>query len=174
MSIQGNINQIISSIGIMGGIYKTTPEYKTRAEGQAMQAKMEEDIGGLKDIASNFAKGKEYSETELKNIEGRVAKQVENIYTTKIAGEQNPELSKYIKSDTIRHPEIKEITEEIESGIAARRAKIAQSKADESLLSSAEQKLYQKQQMKNYREMIASTHPMSKYAIEKEARDGSR
>lgn len=174
MSIQSNVNQIISSIGIMGGIYKTTPEYKTRVEGKAMQAKMEEDIGSLKDIAANIAGGKEYSETELKNIEGRVAKQVENIYSTKIAGEQNPTLSKYVKSDTIKHPEIKKLTEQIESGIAARREKLAQAKADESLLSSAEQKLYQKQQMRNYRETIANTHPMSKYAIEKEERDGSR
>lgn len=174
MSIQSNVNQIISSIGIMGGIYKTTPEYKTRAEGKAMQAKMEEDIGGLKDIAANISGGKEYSEMELKNIEGRVAKQIENIYATKVAGEQNPKLSKYIDPATIKHSEIKTLTEGIESGIASRREKMAKAKADESLISSAEQKLYQKQQMKNYRDMIASTHPMSKYAIEKEERDGSR
>ena len=169
MSIQSGVNQILGSIGIMSGIYKTTPGYKQKVEGKAMQAKMEEDIGGLKDIASNIAGGKEYSETELKNIEGRVAKQVESIYTTKIAGEQNPKLSKYIDPNTIKHSEIKALTEGIESGIAARRAK---AKADESLISSAEQKINQREAMEKYRKMIASTHPMSKYAIEKEERDG--
>lgn len=102
MSIQSNINNTIYIGGLMA--QKSLEGYaQTRRQAKALQANAEAAQISLDDIEENFraierGEKKPFSETELKDIDRKIEKNVSTIYDAVTAAD-NPQLSKYINKE---------------------------------------------------------------------------
>ena len=86
--IQQSVNQLINTLGI--GL-RLSPRYEERQEARSAINKAKIAQSGLEDIAKNLENpDKEYTETELKDIQARVGEHNRNVYTAKTLGESNP------------------------------------------------------------------------------------
>lgn len=94
--IQQSINQMLGSIAVAG---RLSPEYEKMQEGKAITGKANIAEAGLKEIAGNLENPeKQYTKTELEDIENRVKEHNKNVYTAKTAALTN----KYVDTSNLR------------------------------------------------------------------------
>lgn len=157
MDIQQNINQLISTLGIMG---RLSPAYENRIEAKKILTKAESAAAGLKDIRSNAARNKflKYSDTQLEDVERRVGEHNRAINDLRTA-EQDPRLQKYIKDNSIQHgTKYRNTLKTIETKIneaknLRKQPKITMEQANASMAEVGQQQLQQKE---NFSKLITN------------------
>ena len=114
--IQQSINQMLGSIAVAG---RLSPEYEKMQEGKAITGKANISEAGLKEIAGNLENPeKNYTKTELEDIEDRVREHNRNVYTAKTAALTN----KYVDTSSLRdQPTYSASLQSIEQNLEKRR-----------------------------------------------------
>lgn len=132
--IQSSVNQMLGTLGIAA---RMSPLYEQRqadiAEEKAKTNEAEAAVGkakaaqaGMTEIAENLAnENKQYTETELKDIESRVAEHNRNIYTAKTMNIKDHPMYEYAQKagveDLPRQAMYKDTLASIESNLEKRR-----------------------------------------------------
>lgn len=120
--IQQSVNQLLSTAGIIG---RLSPSFERRQEAKVALGKATAAQQGLSDIEKNLVNPeKQYTETELRDIQGRVAEHNRNIYDAKTMAIKGHPNYKYAKDGVAQLPKQEEYTAmlgNIEKGIADKR-----------------------------------------------------
>ena len=114
--IQESINQLLSTAGLAA---RLSPSYEQRQSAKSITGRANIAEAGLKEIEGNLANPeKNYTATELSDIESRVREHNRNVYTAKTEALVNP----YIDTSLLRdQPAYSKSLQSIESNLEKRR-----------------------------------------------------
>lgn len=113
--IQQSVNQLLTTAGIAA---RLSPNYEQRQEASNVIGKAKIAQAGLEDISKNLKNPeKDYTATELEDIESRVKEHNRNVYSAKTLAESNPYAKKgamELPSQSVYSPMLKDIESNLE------------------------------------------------------------
>ena len=154
--IQEGINQ---SLSLAGAAVRLSPaltaNYERRIETKEALGKAKAAESALKDISTNLNNpDKQYTLTELKDIESRVGEHNRNIYNAKTMGIKGTETAKYLpesklKKQLLPQEEYSKYINNIEKNLSARREQAMQNMKDTAMA-----RIQQNEEFNNYKRSL--------------------